>query len=123
MLYDLLILIFGDNGHISDLEGLKQRSGVSEEDWEDLLQYTSQVSDIQNLHGILEVVPLTARCAIPQTLSNLVNYKSFGFTKILPRIPADKFKDVVCVSRNSDKALELWEEVTVSITICSRNSE
>ena len=42
-LYDLLILIFSDHGHIGDTEGLKQKSGVTEEEWEDILQYTSQV--------------------------------------------------------------------------------
>jgi dipeptidyl-peptidase-3 len=42
-LYDLLILTFSDSGHLADLEGLKQKSGVSAAEWEDLLQYTSQV--------------------------------------------------------------------------------
>lgn len=47
-----------------------------------------------------------------QVLSNLVNYKSFGFTKINPRLPADKFEAVVQSSVNKDKALSLWNQVT-----------
>lgn len=45
-LYDLLILTFSDGGKLADLEGLKQRSGVSPEDWEDIMQYTTQVISI-----------------------------------------------------------------------------
>ncbi|KDQ60841.1 hypothetical protein JAAARDRAFT_31830 [Jaapia argillacea MUCL 33604] len=88
-LYDLLILTFSGDGsqRLGDLEGLKQRAGVSEVEWEDLLQYTSQV------------------------LSNLVNYKSFGFTKIVPRIPAEKFAAVVEHSANAPKALTLWKDL------------
>lgn len=42
-LYDLIILVFSENGRLADLESLKTKSGVSEEEWEDLLQYSSQV--------------------------------------------------------------------------------
>ncbi|KAK0480521.1 peptidase family M49-domain-containing protein, partial [Armillaria luteobubalina] len=59
-LYDLLILIFSANGKLADLNALKTSSGLSDDDWEALTQYTVQV------------------------LSNLVNYKTFGFTKIIP---------------------------------------
>ncbi|PCH38202.1 aflatoxin-detoxifizyme [Wolfiporia cocos MD-104 SS10] len=86
-LYDLLILTFSDNGRLADLEGLKQRSGISPEEWEDLIQYTSQA------------------------LSNLVNYKSFGFTKFIPRVPQDNFALVVKNSPSAVKALPLWEEL------------
>ncbi|KAL4251709.1 Dipeptidyl peptidase 3 [Abortiporus biennis] len=86
-LYDLLILTFSDNKKLADLEALKTKSGVSSEEWEDLLQYSSQV------------------------LSNLANYKSFGFTKIIPRIPKDKFEAVVQASVNTNQTTPLWEEL------------
>ncbi|KAJ2984708.1 hypothetical protein NUW54_g10409 [Trametes sanguinea] len=76
-----------ENGKLADLEGLQQRSGISSEDWEDLLQYTGQV------------------------LSNLVNYKSFGFTKIVPRLPEEKFAAVVEKSANAANAVPLWKEL------------
>lgn len=44
-------------------------------------------------------------------LSNLVNYRSFGFTKIIPRISDIKFEAVVQRSANSNKALDLWYKV------------
>ncbi|KAJ3796999.1 aflatoxin-detoxifizyme [Lentinula aff. detonsa] len=83
-LYDLLILTFSDDGHLADLETLRSASGLTSNEWEDLLQYTIQV------------------------LSNLVNYRSFGFTKIIPRVSDRKFETVVQKSANSDKALALW---------------
>lgn len=44
-LYDLLIVIFsGEKGKLGDVDGLRQKSGVTDEEWEDVLQYTSQVS-------------------------------------------------------------------------------
>lgn len=86
-LYDLLILTFSENGKLADLDALRTKSGVSQEEWDDLLQYTSQV------------------------LSNLVNYKSFGFTKIAPRIPEDKFAAVVEKSANAANAVPLWNEL------------
>ncbi|OJT09019.1 Dipeptidyl peptidase 3 [Trametes pubescens] len=86
-LYDLLILTFSENGKLADLEGLQKRSGVSQEDWEDVLQYTSQV------------------------LSNLVNFKSFGFTKIIPRVSAEQFGAVVERSANAANAVPLWNEL------------
>ncbi|KAF8902149.1 peptidase family M49-domain-containing protein [Gymnopilus junonius] len=61
-LYDLLILIFSsEQGGLADVDTLQKTSGLTPTEWEDLLQYTSQV------------------------LSNLVNFKTFGFTKIVPR--------------------------------------
>jgi len=44
-------------------------------------------------------------------LSNLVNYKSFGFTKILPRVQKDKFEAVVKCSANAKDALVLWDRL------------
>ncbi|ESK93921.1 dipeptidyl peptidase iii [Moniliophthora roreri MCA 2997] len=85
-LYDLLILTFGDNGKLADLQALKSKAGLSDEEWEDLIQYTVQV------------------------LSNLVNYRSFGFTKIIPRLSQDKFEAVVHASQSS-RASELWDSL------------
>ncbi|KAF9792408.1 aflatoxin-detoxifizyme [Thelephora terrestris] len=86
-LYDLIILIFSENGKLTNLDALKKKSGVSDGEWEDLLQYSSQV------------------------LSNLVNYKSFGFTKFIPRIPEEKFHAVVKASPNSSNALGVWNSL------------
>ncbi|KZT11356.1 aflatoxin-detoxifizyme [Laetiporus sulphureus 93-53] len=86
-LYDLLILIFSNDGKLGDLDRLKKQSGSTDEEWEDLMQYTSQV------------------------LSNLVNYKSFGFTKFIPRISEASFAAVVEKSTNATEALKLWKEL------------
>ncbi|KZT26206.1 aflatoxin-detoxifizyme [Neolentinus lepideus HHB14362 ss-1] len=87
-LYDLLILIFSDNkGNLADLDALKSKSGLGDGDWEDLLQYTAQV------------------------LSNLVNYKSFGFTKIIPRLSSNNFANAVAASANSANASGLWGQL------------
>ncbi|KAL5533047.1 hypothetical protein ACEPAF_4823 [Sanghuangporus sanghuang] len=84
-LYDLLILTFSDNEKLANLDNLKTKSGLNDEDWNNVLQYSSQV------------------------LSNLVNYRSFGFTKIIPRISEDKFGDVVKNSSSANEAVPLWE--------------
>ncbi|KAK7693549.1 hypothetical protein QCA50_003118 [Cerrena zonata] len=86
-LYDLLILVFSEKGKLGDLAALKQKSGVTADEWEDILQYTSQV------------------------LSNLVNYKSFGFSKFVPRAPEAAFAAVVQNSVNAANALPLWNEL------------
>lgn len=46
-----------------------------------------------------------------QVLSNLVNFRSFGFTKIVPRIPEDKFAAIVEKSANAANAVPLWNEL------------
>ena len=46
-----------------------------------------------------------------QTLSNLVNFKSFGFTKIIPRVAEDRFEAVIKHSVNSARTLDLWSKV------------
>jgi len=86
-LYDLLILTFSDKGKLGNLEALQKNAGLGEEEWEDLLQYTTQV------------------------LSNLVNYKSFGFTKFVPRVDAKLFEAVVEQSANAAEAVPLWKEL------------
>ena len=40
-----------------------------------------------------------------------MNYKSFGFTKIISRIPEDAFAAVVEKSANAANALPLWNEL------------
>jgi dipeptidyl-peptidase-3 len=49
-IYDLLILLFtGADGKLADLDALKSKAGVSNEDWESLLQYSAQVmSNLSN---------------------------------------------------------------------------
>lgn len=42
-LYDLITLVFSESGKLANLEALKKKSSVSNEEWEDLLQYSSQV--------------------------------------------------------------------------------
>jgi hypothetical protein len=44
-------------------------------------------------------------------LSNLANYKTFGFTKFVPRVPQTKFSVVVENSPNAANAVPLWDEV------------
>ncbi|CUA69436.1 dipeptidyl-peptidase 3 [Rhizoctonia solani] len=87
-LYDLLISIFSSNDgkSIADLTDLKNKSGLNEEEWTFLLEYVAQV------------------------FSNLVNYKSFGFTKFIPRVPEGKFAKVVEASPSASKALPRWEK-------------
>ncbi|KAF8903038.1 aflatoxin-detoxifizyme [Mucidula mucida] len=96
-LYDLLILTFSKDGKLADLDALQRTSQVSSEDWDDLLQYTSQV------------------------LSNLVNYKTFGFTKIIPRVGADKFESVVKAS-GSEQAISLFNKLKDHIYALSPES-
>ncbi|KAJ7155971.1 aflatoxin-detoxifizyme [Mycena crocata] len=87
-LYDLLILTFSSgDGKLADLQALQQKAGLSTVEFEGLLQYTSQV------------------------LSNLVNFKTFGFTKITPRTSADKFESVIKSSTNVAQATPLWDSL------------
>ncbi|KAF9074653.1 aflatoxin-detoxifizyme [Rhodocollybia butyracea] len=86
-LFDLLILTFSDNGILADLAKLQSASGLSSEEWEDVMQYSVQV------------------------LSNFVNYRSFGFTKIIPRVSESKFEAVVQNSSSSNKAMAMWSKL------------
>ncbi|CAE6421057.1 unnamed protein product [Rhizoctonia solani] len=88
-LYDFLITIFStsDGQSITDLADLKSKSGLDEEEWTLLLEYVAQV------------------------FSNLVNYKSFGFTKFIPRVSQENFARVVEASSSSSKALTQWEKL------------
>lgn len=104
-LYDLLILTFSDNGKLADLTELEEKAGLSPTEWEDLMQYTIQVCDLSSASRGLLIF-------MPQVLSNLVNYRTFGFTKIVPRVPMEKFEAVVKASSNATRALALWSEVS-----------
>ncbi|KAH9079400.1 aflatoxin-detoxifizyme [Lactarius deliciosus] len=86
-LFDLLILVFGENGTITKVDTLREKSGLSTDEWERVLEFASQV------------------------LSNLANYKSFGFTKFVPRVPQDKFAAVIENSPNAANAVPLWNEL------------
>lgn len=57
-LYDLLIAVFSDNGHIADLHRLKEQSDLSDTDWQALLQYTAQVLNRPSslLHAMLTTI-------------------------------------------------------------------
>jgi len=90
-LYDLLILTFSTSGKLTDLVALQNKSGVSQQAFEELLQYAAQV------------------------LHNLVNYKSFGFTKIIPRISESDFAKVVAASSNASNAVPLFEQLSEHI--------
>jgi dipeptidyl-peptidase-3 len=44
-LYDLLVLLFSDaDGKFADVHALREKAAVGADEWEALLQYTSQVS-------------------------------------------------------------------------------
>lgn len=104
-LYDLLILTFSStDGKLADLQALQHKAGLSKDEFDGLLQYASQVCD-----------PLVTLCTtnliVPQVLSNLVNFKTFGFTKIVPRTNSAKFEAVVKSSAKSAEATPLWDSV------------
>ncbi|KAH9981302.1 aflatoxin-detoxifizyme [Lactifluus volemus] len=86
-LYDLLILAFSENGTLTNMNALKEKSGLSQDEWDRVLEFASQ------------------------TLSNLANYKSFGFTKFVPRVSSDKLAAVVEKSPNAANAVPLWNQL------------
>jgi len=93
-LYDFLLLVFtSKDGKPADLVQLQSSSGLTDEEWDSLSQYTTQV------------------------LSNLVNYKSFGFTKIIPRLSEDKFEQAVKSSANTEQATALWSKASVVFSL------
>lgn len=51
-----------------------------------------------------------------QVLSNLSNYKSFGFTKFIPRASQESFEAVVRNSPNSSSALPQWNKVSLDVS-------
>jgi len=112
-LYDLLVATFSSSeGAVADFGALQTSSGLSSGEWDDLLQYTCQVRQPFSSSDLPILIYLV------QVLNNLVNYKSFGFTKIIPRVSADKFEAVIAKSANAPKALGLWEKVRLDGTPC-----
>ena len=88
-LYDLFLLVFSNpDGSPVDFGKLKADSKASDEHWKQATTYVAQV------------------------FGNLVNYKSFGFTKFIPRIHQGDFKSIVVASPNSQLALPLWDKVS-----------
>jgi dipeptidyl-peptidase III len=43
-LYDLLILTFSENGTLTDMNALKEKSGLSQDEWDCVLEFASQVN-------------------------------------------------------------------------------
>jgi dipeptidyl-peptidase-3 len=106
-LFDLLILTFSENGTITNINTLKEKSGLSEDEWDRILEFASQVIAYLSDH-LTRLIIVNVNV---QALSNLANYKSFGFTKFVPRVPQEKFCTVVENSPNAANAVPLWNEV------------
>ena len=107
-LYDLVILTFSENGTITDTNALKAKSGLSDDEWDRLLEFASQASDLSDISSSSSTSSIDD---VLQALSNLANYKSFGFTKFVPRISQAKFSAVVENSPNAANAIPVWNEV------------
>jgi len=104
-LYDLIILVFSENERLANLEALKKNSGVSEEEWEDLIQYSSQVRAwFCHLH-----LGSNWRSRFEQS----GELQIVRVHKIIPRIPKEKFGAVIKASSNASNALGIWESVCV----------
>ncbi|KZS89914.1 aflatoxin-detoxifizyme [Sistotremastrum niveocremeum HHB9708] len=89
-LYKFLITTFSSgSGALADLDLIKTKSGVSDLAWKQALQYASQV------------------------LSNLVNYRSFGFSKISPRVEPNEFRKIATAAGKS--ALDQYDLLQESI--------
>lgn len=95
-LFKLILLVFSsEKGKFADLNEIKKQSGVSDEAWLWALEYSAQVASI------------------------LLNYKSFGFSKFVPRVSPSDFKAIVKSSPQGSEALKLWDAVS-SISSCDR---
>ncbi|GAA6027147.1 hypothetical protein JCM8097_002430 [Rhodosporidiobolus ruineniae] len=88
-LFDLLVATFStaEGGKLANLDDLKKESGVSEEEWKAVIEYSAQA------------------------FSNLSNFKSFGATKFIPRASPSSFQAVIKASARSSVALPLWEQL------------
>lgn len=96
-IFDLLISTFAsadDSRKLANLDSLKQRSGVSDDEWNGVLAYAAQV------------------------LSNLSNFKSFGATKFVPRVAESAFEAVISASERKDVAVPLWKTVGIALELC-----
>ncbi|KAI8342803.1 peptidase family M49-domain-containing protein [Chlamydoabsidia padenii] len=86
-IFDLILKVFSNShGQLTNVQALAQKSQVSPESFEQLLQYSGQF------------------------LGNLSNYKSFGDEKFIPRISPEDFEKVVAVSEHRDEALPLFQQ-------------
>ncbi|KAI9100673.1 peptidase family M49-domain-containing protein [Phlyctochytrium arcticum] len=91
-LYELFLAIFTGGKAadgtplVTNIDELKKKANVSEESWKYFLEYSAQV------------------------LNNLGNYKSFGDTKFLPRLPSADFDTIIKVI-GSPQISELWNKV------------
>ncbi|KAI9033802.1 peptidase family M49 [Phycomyces nitens] len=71
-IYDLILQLFtNEREELIDVDALAKKSGVSQEAFDQLLEYSAQF------------------------LGNLSNYKSFGDEKFIPRLSADDFEKIV----------------------------
>ncbi|KAK4047987.1 hypothetical protein OIV83_005021 [Microbotryomycetes sp. JL201] len=89
-IHDMIMATFAsvDDAHkLANLQEMKKRSQVSDDDWDNVLAYAAQA------------------------LSNLANFKSFGAVKFIPRVSQDAFEAVVSTSERSATALPLWRAV------------
>lgn len=87
-LFKLILLTFSSSkGKFADLESIKSKASLSDEDWVYALDYAAQVT------------------------STLTNYKTFGSSKFIPRIAKDKFRSIVANSSQAEEALKLWDKV------------
>lgn len=75
-------------GKFADLSAIKSKSGVSEQDWTYALEYAAQVASI------------------------LVNYKSFGFSKFVPRVGREEFAKIVKASPRAEEAVKQWDKAS-----------
>lgn len=89
-IFDLIMSIFYSHEKLTDVAALTKKAGIAEEDMTRLLEYSAMF------------------------LVNLGNYKSFGDTKFLPRIPQETFEKVVDAS-GSPAARTIWPNVKADI--------
>jgi len=94
-IFDLIRITFSASASepraLADLEAIRSKSGVSQEDFDSVLEYAAQF------------------------LSNLANYKSFGDIKFIPRVPAETFRKVVAASARAEEALPLFDKYAEEI--------
>lgn len=85
-LFSILQKLFHEHS-VEKLREAAEKKGVSQEDFSDFIQFVAA------FYG------------------NMGNYLSFGDTKILPRLPVEKFRAIVeCSSKGLDKEFDQWKE-------------
>jgi dipeptidyl-peptidase-3 len=109
-IFDMLIAAFStkDGSKLADLDAIKSASGVSDCDWEASLQWSAQVGDLLYSSGYQTHL---------QVITNLANYRSFGSSKIIPRVGRDEFRSILAVSENKASVLPMWDEVSIPIIL------